>query len=140
MEMGRKADEANPVHYEELRRQVGPETVATLIYTSGTTGDPKGVVLTHRNLAISAQENRRLAEVAEDEVTFSFLPFSHIFERNVIYINPECGCLDAPGNVGRNSCGRVDGSCTRFTTSVPRLYEKIYARNRKQIRAARRAK
>lgn len=128
MEMGRKADESNPVHYEELRRQVRPETVATLIYTSGTTGDPKGVVLTHRNLAINAQENRRLAEVAEDEVTFSFLPFSHIFERNVIYINLNAGASMHLATSVETVAAELMEVRPRFMTSVPRLYEKIYAR------------
>jgi long-chain acyl-CoA synthetase len=126
--MGRQADEADPLRYEGLRGRVTPETVATLIYTSGTTGDPKGVILTHRNLAINAQENCRLAEVAENEVTFSFLPFSHIFERNVIYINLHAGAsmhlATSVETVGTELIEVRPG----FMTSVPRLYEKIYAR------------
>ncbi len=128
MEMGRRADEADPVRYEELRGRVTPETIATLIYTSGTTGDPKGVVLTHRNLAINVKENCRLGEITEDEVTFSFLPFSHIFERNVIYINLLAGSsmhlATSVETVGTELAEVRPG----FMTSVPRLYEKIYAR------------
>lgn len=128
IEMGRAADEANPVRFEELRSRVTPETVATLIYTSGTTGDPKGVVLTHRNLAINAQENCRLAKVSEDEVTFSFLPFSHIFERNVIYINLHAGAsMHLATSVETVGTELVEVRPS-FMTSVPRLYEKIYAR------------
>ena len=128
IEMGRAADEADPIRYEELRGRVRPETVATLIYTSGTTGDPKGVVLTHRNLAINAQENRRLAEVVEDEVTFSFLPFSHIFERNVIYINLHAGSSMHLATSVETVGAELMEVRPSFMTSVPRLYEKIYAR------------
>ena len=128
IEMGRAADEADPIRYEELRGRVRPETVATLIYTSGTTGDPKGVVLTHRNLAINAQENRRLAEVVEDEVTFSFLPFSHIFERNVIYINLHAGASMHLATSVETVGAELMEVRPSFMTSVPRLYEKIYAR------------
>jgi long-chain acyl-CoA synthetase len=128
IELGRSADEADPVRYEELRGRVTPESVATLIYTSGTTGDPKGVVLTHRNLAINAQENCRLAQVTEDEVTFSFLPFSHIFERNVIYINLHAGAsMHLATSVETVGTELVEVRPS-FMTSVPRLYEKIYAR------------
>jgi len=128
IEMGRAADEANPVRFEELRGRVRPETVPTLIYTSGTTGDPKGVVLTHRNLAINARENRRLAEVVEDEVTFSFLPFSHIFERNVIYINLHAGASMHLATSVETVGAELMEVRPSFMTSVPRLYEKIYAR------------
>lgn len=126
--MGRAADEAQPDRYEELRGRVTPETVATLIYTSGTTGDPKGVVLTHRNLAVNALENCRLGGVYENEVSYSFLPFSHIFERNLIYIYLHAGAsmhlASSVEMVGVELAEVRPG----FMTSVPRLYEKIYAR------------
>jgi long-chain acyl-CoA synthetase len=127
-EMGRAADEAQPARYEMLRERVEPETVATLIYTSGTTGDPKGVVLTHCNLAVNALENCRLGGVYENEVSYSFLPFSHIFERNLIYIYLHAGAsmhlATSVETVGAELAEVRPG----FMTSVPRLYEKIYAR------------
>jgi long-chain acyl-CoA synthetase len=126
--LGRSVHESDNARYEQLRGRVGPETVATLIYTSGTTGDPKGVMLTHANLTSNVLLNCRLGGVYEDEVSFSFLPFSHIFERNVIYIYLHAGAsmhlATSVETVGTELIEVRPG----FMTSVPRLYEKIYAR------------
>lgn len=52
--------------------------VAALIYTSGTTGRPKGVMLTHRNLTISARTSGAIRAIAPDDLVYSALPISHI--------------------------------------------------------------
>jgi long-chain acyl-CoA synthetase len=57
----------------------GPDDVADLIYTSGTTGKPKGVVLSHRNLASNVEAVRDVFPIAEDDVSCSFLPWAHSF-------------------------------------------------------------
>ncbi len=62
--------------------QVKPDDLATLIYTSGTTGDPKGVMLTHGNIASNVTTCvRPLQPFATSDECLSFLPLSHIFER-----------------------------------------------------------
>ncbi|MGH9599348.1 MAG: AMP-binding protein, partial [Terracidiphilus sp.] len=67
--------------FDALVRSVEPKDLATLIYTSGTTGEPKGVALTHGNIA--ANQNYAAAEFAFDatDVCISFLPLSHITAR-----------------------------------------------------------
>ena len=55
--------------------------LATLIYTSGTTGPPKGVMLSHRNLAWTAEALLDIAGRPTDEVSLSYLPLSHIAEQ-----------------------------------------------------------
>jgi long-chain acyl-CoA synthetase len=55
--------------------------VATLIYTSGTTGPPKGVMLSHRNLAWTAEALLDIAGRPTDDVSLSYLPLSHIAEQ-----------------------------------------------------------
>jgi long-chain acyl-CoA synthetase len=58
-----------------------PQDVATILYTSGTTGEPKGVMLSHSNLAINAQTIKRIIAIRPDDVRLTWLPLSHIFAR-----------------------------------------------------------
>jgi long-chain acyl-CoA synthetase len=58
-----------------------PDGLATLIYTSGTTGPPKGVMLSHRNLAWTALTARNLVSARHSDRILSYLPLSHIAEQ-----------------------------------------------------------
>jgi long-chain acyl-CoA synthetase len=58
-----------------------PDDIVTINYTSGTTGDPKGVVLRHRNAIAGASCGLILMKQGIEEVTLSFLPLAHIFQR-----------------------------------------------------------
>ena len=64
---------------------VGPDSVSALIYTSGTTGEPKGVVMTQRNLVANVHAVHARIDVFETDVHLSFLPLSHAFERTTGY-------------------------------------------------------
>jgi len=77
--------ERDPV-FDALARSVEPKDPATLIYTSGTTGEPKGVVLTHGNMA--ADQNCAPEEFSFDstDALISFLPLSHVTARALDYI------------------------------------------------------
>ena len=59
--------------------------LASIIYTSGTTGRPKGVMLSHDNLLSNCRDSLECSDVSEDDEFLSFLPLSHVFERNVGY-------------------------------------------------------
>lgn len=55
------------------------QQVAAMIYTSGTTGNPKGVMLTHRNLLFCAAVSGRLNRMRQDDRVYAVLPMSHVF-------------------------------------------------------------
>jgi long-chain acyl-CoA synthetase len=57
----------------------GPDAVAVFIYTSGTTGNPKGVLLTHRNLAYNVSAVHEVFPIEPDDRSLSFLPWAHSF-------------------------------------------------------------
>jgi long-chain acyl-CoA synthetase len=68
--------------YDERLGALDPKALATLIYTSGTTGHPKGVMLSHHNLAWTAAQLANAAELtSEEEILLSYLPLSHIAEQ-----------------------------------------------------------
>ncbi|KAF2672439.1 long-chain-fatty-acid-CoA ligase/ protein binding protein [Microthyrium microscopicum] len=58
-----------------------PEDIVTINYTSGTTGDPKGVVLTHKNTVAATSSTLCLMDQTDEDVSCSFLPLAHIYER-----------------------------------------------------------
>jgi long-chain acyl-CoA synthetase len=78
-------DKALDAEVAQISASVRPDDIATFIYTSGTTGNPKGVVLTHRNIVFNVETMRALLPVTPGDKGLSFLPVSHIFERAVMY-------------------------------------------------------
>ncbi len=70
------------------KTEVEEDDLATIIYTSGTTGSSKGVMLTHRNLAWTAQQCYTLQEVNETDRFLSVLPLSHTFENTISFLFP----------------------------------------------------
>lgn len=72
---------------DERFARLSPESLASLIYTSGTTGDPKGVMLSHHNLAWTARAGLSAYDIGPQDVMVSYLPLSHIAEQMLtIYI------------------------------------------------------
>ncbi len=116
---------------DEVRRRVDaqePDGLATLIYTSGTTGAPKGVMLSHRNLAWTAAVALELTGAGPDDVMLSYLPLSHIAEQ----------MLSIHGAITTGACVHFAESIERvpddLKTSqptiffgVPRIWEKFHA-------------
>jgi long-chain acyl-CoA synthetase len=64
---------------------VAPGDLATIIYTSGTTGEPKGVMLTHGNIAANINESLAGFDIGPGDACISFLPLSHITARHLDY-------------------------------------------------------
>ena len=122
-------DEARASRYREHALTVKPDDLATLIYTSGTTGEPKGVMLTHDNLYSNVMAAAACIPFEGKDVCLSFLPLSHIFERMAgHYLMLHVGCSIAYAE--SIDTVPVDMQAVRpsIVLSVPRLYEKMYAR------------
>jgi long-chain acyl-CoA synthetase len=77
--------ERDPI-FDALVRSVDPKDLATLIYTSGTTGEPKGVVLTHGNIAANQNYAPEEFSFSPADALISFLPLSHVTARALDYI------------------------------------------------------
>ena len=106
-------------------RGVGPGDVATMIYTSGTTGTPKGVMLTHNNMASNIWASGQVLEVAPGDVSISFLPLSHVLQRMVDYMFFVGGCTITHGAID-TVAAEMKVLRPTVLVSVPRLYEKVY--------------
>ncbi|MFN8058219.1 MAG: long-chain fatty acid--CoA ligase [Vicinamibacterales bacterium] len=108
--------------------QLEVERTATIIYTSGTSGDPKGVMLSHRNLLSNIDASGQALEFGATDSALSFLPLSHSFERMVVFTYMRFGVRVAFAE-NLDTLGR-DLQTVRPTlmTGVPRVYEKLQAR------------
>ena len=114
--------------FRDGARAVTAGQLATIIYTSGTTGEPKGVMLTHANLLSNLIAAAEVLDVGVDDVSLSFLPLSHAFERMASFLYLYTGVTmifaESFDTIGR------DIGVVRPTvlTGVPRVYEKMQAR------------
>ena len=114
-----------------------PEDLLTLIYTSGTTGNPKGVMLTHRNLVSNIVASADVIPIGEADVLLSFLPLCHSFERMAGYYTAmACGATVAYAESVETVRDNLIEVRPTIVTTVPRLFERIYNRMMKQVDSA----
>ena len=134
---GREALAKDPGAVRARAAEVGPDDVATFIYTSGTTGDPKGVMLTHSNLVSNVvSASGPFAGMGPADTALSFLPLCHVFERMgghylMLHKGVTIAYAESVEKVPENML-EVQPS---VMLSVPRLYEKIYARVHEKVAA-----
>lgn len=116
---------------------VTPDDLSVLIYTSGTTGNPKGVMLTHRNLCENLKSALTRLRLREGGRHLSFLPLCHSFERLGGYL----GTLASGMTISyARSIDTVTSDILEVKPtvllSVPRLYEKIFNAVSKSVEEA----
>ena len=130
LERGKKLNEKEPELFDKLRNDIKPDDLATLIYTSGTTGKPKGVMLTHNNIAsnVVASLEKLPLDVKEfyGQNVLSYLPLSHVFERMVEYMYLSMGCRIYYIEVVEEIRDDMQYVVPFFMATVPRLLEKIH--------------
>lgn len=113
----------------ELKKRISSargEDLATLIYTSGTTGEPKGVMLTHTNFLTMLFATGYPMPIGEDDVSFCFLPLSHVFERSWTYFIFDRGAENHYCHDTKQIMEFLKEVKPHYMTSVPRVWEKIY--------------
>lgn len=114
--------------WRERAHGVAPDDLATLIYTSGTTGIPKGVMLTHGNLAymVAATRQHGSLPVAPGEVALSILPLSHVFERAADYYFFAHGVTITHAEAMQTVPRDMQLVRPHHMIAVPRLFEKVF--------------
>jgi len=133
---GRTARSRYP-DWKKLALEAGEDDVATLIYTSGTTGDAKGVMLTHGNITSNVTTCCRLFSFLEGDECLSFLPLCHIFERMFGHYSMfHAGVIINYAENVDTVAADMERWRPTLMASVPRLYEKIYARVLEKVRSS----
>jgi long-chain acyl-CoA synthetase len=111
---------------ETLKNSILRTDLATIIYTSGTTGQPKGVMLSHRNIVSNIKAIMTLVPVNYHKKALSFLPLSHILERMVTYLYMAAGTSvwygDSPDDMHKD----LQEVKPHFFTAVPRILERLH--------------
>lgn len=114
--------------FQTAARAVMPNDLASIVYTSGTTGVPKGACLTHSNFTSGIRAVITEVEITNQDVGLTFLPFAHILGRfeslSPIFCGVTLGFAESINSVAQN----IQEVRPTFMISVPRIYEKIYAK------------
>ncbi|MFN4081447.1 MAG: AMP-dependent synthetase/ligase [Saprospiraceae bacterium] len=125
-------DEASLRRIGQIRDTLSPDSLAAILYTSGATGQPKGVMLTHRNIVSNVKSLLAVTPLEPGMRSLSFLPISHVFERTVALTCQAAGmCVwFAPGlsDLGRT----LQEAKPHFFAAVPRVLERFLETIREQ--------
>jgi long-chain acyl-CoA synthetase len=126
---GEELRRRDPQAFRTRASEVKPEDVATIIYTSGTTGEPKGAMLTHANIISNVDACLEMVNFGPTDVTLSFLPLCHIFERMAgLYAMLRAGATIAYARNPESVPVDVVEVKPTMICGVPRFYEKVHAR------------
>ncbi len=122
---GAKTKQGRDAAFDAMVTSATPEDLATIIYTSGTTGEPKGVMLTHGNLASNINISTGMMGFGDRDSCISFLPLSHVTARHLDYAMMCYGArLAYCPKFDQLAAAMKEVKPTVFV-AVPRVYEKI---------------
>ncbi|MDE6298004.1 MAG: AMP-binding protein, partial [Muribaculaceae bacterium] len=132
--LGMTADEKITKEVERRKANALPDDMATLIYTSGTTGEPKGVVITQGNYTACIEKHLELlTAIKDDDLSLSFLPMSHIFEKAWCFFCLTKGVAIAVNYDPRVITENIHDIHPNIMCAVPRFWEKVYAGVKEKI-------
>ncbi len=128
-----QGEDFDPEAFGDRIHEIEPDDLATLIYTSGTTGEPKGVMLTHRNIVSNMQAALSLFDIRKEYQALSFLPLAHSYERTIDYCYFHQGCSIAYTESVQNLAEDLGLVRPHLFVSVPRVYEKVLGKIQENI-------
>ena len=136
LEAGDGVDDAK---FDEARKSVKPEDLATFVYTSGTTGPPKAVMLSHANVWWTATHSEQHIPIGDASIgrALSYLPLSHIAERMIshflqIYYGTQTWFAESLQTLPQD----LKDCRPTYFFGVPRVWEKFYAGIQAKMAAA----
>jgi long-chain acyl-CoA synthetase len=123
---GREYDDANPEFYESALAQGTGDDVSIMLYTSGTTGQPKGVVLTHRNIMVTAKNAAGQDGLDETDEVLAYLPMAwigdHLLSFAQSYVTGFCVACPESGATVLNDIWELGPT---YFFAPPRIYENL---------------
>ncbi|MBW6458006.1 MAG: long-chain fatty acid--CoA ligase, partial [FCB group bacterium] len=115
------------ISMHQIAEKIEPDELWSIIYTSGTSGVPKGVMISHFNIAANIQQTQEHVGIQHDKRWLSFLPLSHSFERVgslfSLWIGAEIYYAESITKITEN----MKEVKPHYMSTVPRLLDKIYS-------------
>ncbi len=133
---GARVEGADPGGFDRAALGVRPDDLASIIYTSGTTGTPRGVMLSHGNLMSNIVSLDAVIPFLFEDTALSFLPLSHVLERTSTFLCLYKGVTVAYAESVEAVAENLVEVRPTIMVSVPRFFEKVYARVMDQILAS----
>lgn len=123
----RKIFDNEIIDFKNLQDALKENDTFTIIYTSGTTGNPKGVILTHKNVMYNIKVLPPIIALQNDDLWVSILPSWHIFERTCEYLIISYGCTMVYSTI-KTFAADLEHFRPTLVATVPRLWESMYTK------------